>query len=62
MILRNACLVVISTAGYFAFQAFGYRIYCHGPLIRPWCSKALPDMYSFIQSHYWYSPNTPPSR
>lgn len=38
----------------FAFQYAGWRSFCLGGITkRPWCSKKLPSIYSFVQSHYW---------
>ena len=36
------------------FQFSGWLSFCHkGSVERPWCSSALPNIYSFVQSHYW---------
>lgn len=36
------------------FQLLGWLSFCHkGVVERPWCSSALPNIYSFVQSHYW---------
>ena len=36
------------------FQFSGWLSFCHKGIIeRPWCSSALPNIYSFVQSHYW---------
>lgn len=36
------------------FQFSGWLSFCHkGNVERPWCSSALPNIYSFVQSHYW---------
>lgn len=36
------------------FQFSGWLSFCHKRNVeRPWCSSALPNIYSFVQSHYW---------
>lgn len=36
------------------FQFSGWRSFCHKGIVeRPWCSSGLPNIYSFVQSHYW---------
>lgn len=45
----------MAVGGGAAFQLYGYRIYCLQGAGRPWCSAALPNIYSFVQSHYWYA-------
>ncbi|PKA47155.1 phosphatidylinositol glycan, class V [Apostasia shenzhenica] len=39
-----------------AFQAYGYHNLCvHDSSndLRPWCKSRIPDLYSYVQSHYW---------
>ncbi|CAM6112845.1 unnamed protein product [Calypogeia fissa] len=41
---------------YVAFQRYGFIQLClhEGiPETRPWCSKTIPHLYSFVQSYYW---------
>lgn len=35
--------------------AYGYWQYCLPVDLRPWCSNRIPMIYTFVQSHYWYS-------
>lgn len=38
-------------------QYVAYQHYCvpqAGPTARPWCSKTLPSIYTWVQSHYWF--------
>lgn len=39
--------------GYGLPQVVAYFQYCTAENARPWCSKALPSIYTFVQSHYW---------
>ncbi|KAJ1998917.1 ER membrane glycoprotein subunit of the GPI transamidase complex-like protein [Coemansia thaxteri] len=52
-----AALVVVSALGFVAFQVYGYRTYCmlqsEGSVPRPYCSSAVPSIYSFVQAEYW---------
>lgn len=37
-------------------QAFAYRMYCvdiSDVTRQPWCSKAIPSIYGWVQAHYW---------
>ncbi|XP_020576225.1 GPI mannosyltransferase 2-like isoform X2 [Phalaenopsis equestris] len=50
--LCSVCLLV----PFAAFQAYGYYNKCfHGASdgLRPWCSSRVPNLYGYLQSHYW---------
>ncbi|RKP19952.1 hypothetical protein ROZALSC1DRAFT_28507 [Rozella allomycis CSF55] len=32
----------------------GYSEFCDDVSAREWCSHRIPNIYSFVQSHYWY--------
>lgn len=38
-----------------AFQLYGYYNIClnASDRLRPWCKSRLPNLYGFLQSHYW---------
>lgn len=41
--------------GFLAPQYIAYQEYCTPDSIsRPWCDKALPSIYEFVQEYYWY--------
>ncbi len=55
LVLRGAMTAAVVLAPYAAFQYFGYQRYCRrysGPQ-RPWCDAAVPNLYGYVQSHYW---------
>ena len=38
-------------------QIFAYRAYCIDSVAgarQPWCTRALPSIYAWVQEHYWY--------
>lgn len=39
--------------GFVLPQILEYMEYCNGGEARPWCSKSIPSIYSFVQEHYW---------
>lgn len=41
--------------GFVVPQAVAYGEYCVGSSTRPWCGRFIPSIYSWVQSHYWYS-------
>jgi phosphatidylinositol glycan class V len=57
--LARCCGAVLPAAAvlagpYAALQYLGYRRYClQQQEPRPWCDAALPNLYGFVQSHYW---------
>ncbi|KAG0255782.1 hypothetical protein BG011_004934 [Mortierella polycephala] len=57
-ILIKACvLCLITWAGFFVVQAYGYSLYCSdkvsGIEARPWCNSTIPFIYTFVQDFYW---------
>lgn len=54
--VQAAAFSAIAAAPYFAYMLFGYRQFCTGVYAeqqRPWCSKALPSAYGYVQDVYW---------
>jgi len=54
---------VFVSVGFLLPQYIAYKEYCmdaENPIVRPWCTKSLPSIYTFVQDHYWYV-NTAPS-
>lgn len=44
-------------AGMLFPQYLAYQEFCVGPSVgdvRPWCSRSLPSVYTWVQEHYWY--------
>lgn len=36
------------------FQLLGWQSFCQNAAqLRPWCLSIIPNIYSFVQSHYW---------
>jgi phosphatidylinositol glycan class V len=55
-------IIVTSVAGSFVAlgsiwpQYFAYAEFCtsgNNAEIRPWCTRSVPSIYSWVQSHYW---------
>ncbi|KAJ2682369.1 ER membrane glycoprotein subunit of the GPI transamidase complex-like protein [Coemansia spiralis] len=53
-VVRAAALAAVAALGFAAFQAYGHRLFCRlAPAPRPFCERALPLPYGFVQSAYW---------
>lgn len=41
--------------GFLVPQYIAYTEYCGGPEgpMRPWCTRSLPSIYTFVQDYYW---------
>ena len=39
--------------GFAASQVVAYIEYCTGGNTRPWCTKLVPSIYSWVQDYYW---------
>jgi phosphatidylinositol glycan class V len=39
--------------GFAAPQVVAYIEYCTGGKSRPWCTRLIPSIYSWVQDHYW---------
>ena len=51
-LLANLLRSLIVLSGFILFMAHGYYSLCM-PSERPWCHQAFPNVYSFVQEHYW---------
>ena len=52
----TAVCCVITVLPFLMFQYYGYTLYCTDPArhhISPWCTQRFPNMYNYVQSHYW---------
>ncbi|CAL9148506.1 uncharacterized protein LOC103991056 [Musa acuminata AAA Group] len=55
-IVTGAIRSIFIFVPFIAFQAYGYLNICLGGSsdeLRPWCKQRLPNLYGFLQSHYW---------
>ncbi len=43
-------------SGFLLPQYIAYSEYCRdfGVVVRPWCNRVVPSIYTFVQDHYWY--------
>ncbi len=48
--------------GFLLPQYIAYKQYCMDPdsgsITRSWCERRIPSVYTFVQEHYWYFPET----
>lgn len=44
---------ILTGLGFIAPQVVAYQEYCTGRNSRPWCDRAMPSIYSWVQAHYW---------
>ena len=49
----SGVLIAISFIGP---QYLAYKDFCivSNSMVRPWCEKKIPSIYSWVQSYYWY--------
>lgn len=55
-IVGGAACSICMFVPFAAFQTFGYYNICLNAAsnqLRPWCMSKVPNMYGFLQSHYW---------
>ncbi|TGJ85037.1 hypothetical protein E0Z10_g3747 [Xylaria hypoxylon] len=58
-IRRRLALIAAGSAiaiGFVVPQIVAYRTYCYNVVdseLRPWCTRRLPSIYTFVQEHYW---------
>ncbi|KAI1129689.1 GPI mannosyltransferase 2 [Nemania abortiva] len=58
-IQRRLALIAGGSAvaiGFVAPQVVAYRTFCYDVVdseLRPWCTRQLPSIYTFVQEHYW---------
>ncbi|KAJ5107979.1 hypothetical protein N7456_004654 [Penicillium angulare] len=44
---------ICAALGMIVPQIQAYRVYCIGELDRPWCGWTMPNIYTWVQGHYW---------
>lgn len=47
------CAGILVGIGFAAPQVVAYVEYCTGENSRPWCTKLIPSIYSWVQDYYW---------
>ena len=47
------CAGILVGVGFAAPQVVAYTEYCTGGNSRPWCTRLIPSIYSWVQDHYW---------
>jgi phosphatidylinositol glycan class V len=47
------CAGILVGIGFAAPQIVAYVEYCTSGNSRPWCSRLVPSIYSWVQDHYW---------
>lgn len=53
---KKIALTTIVILPYYIFNYYGYRLYCtdnNTNIPREWCSDSFPNIYLFVQTHYW---------
>lgn len=50
-LIQSLLYTLIAFSGFSLFQYYGYMHFCS--LDRPWCSRSIPLLYSFVQKEYW---------
>lgn len=51
--IQLVILCMVSWTGFLAVLRFGQHLYCDAGNPRPWCHATLPNIYAFVQAHYW---------
>lgn len=52
-LVRDMIGALVTVSSYFVFNYYGSLLYCIQADSRPWCASLLPDLYGFVQKHYW---------
>jgi phosphatidylinositol glycan class V len=55
-LLHLLSIIIAGTLIAFAFalpQAIAYTEFCTASNSRPWCTRTIPSIYSWVQKHYW---------
>ena len=60
--VHDICRIIVTcisgtliAVGFVGPQYLAYLDYCriNNSVMRPWCEKSIPSIYSWVQSHYW---------